>query len=47
MQVNYLKKEMLVFELKVRGIATDETKTVDDLRAALRPLLQLEKKINY
>ena len=34
---------MLVYELLVRGIAVDASKTVDELRSALRPLLKVEK----
>ena len=44
LRVNFLKKEMLIHELNVRGIPADDTHTVDSLRASLRPLLQLEKK---
>ena len=50
MQVNYLKKDMLVYELTVRGIPANETNTVDELRTTLRPVLQLEKAgkpLNY
>lgn len=44
MQLGYLRKEMLIYELAIRGIPVDHTKTVDELRAALRPIFQLEKK---
>lgn len=43
LKINYLKKGMLLYELKVRGMPADDSMTVDSLRAALRPLLQLEK----
>lgn len=43
-QVHYLRKEMLIYELSIRGIPVDNAKTVDELRAALRPIFQLEKK---
>lgn len=42
-EVNYLKKDELVMELKLRGIATSDDQTVDDLRPILRPLINLEK----
>lgn len=35
---------MLLYELNVRGIKVDDSKTVDELRSTLRPLLQMEKK---
>lgn len=44
MNINYLKKDMLMHELSCRGIPVDDTKTVEDMRSALRPLLSLEKK---
>lgn len=44
LRINYLKKDMLIYELNIRGIPADESKTVDSLRASLRPILQLEKK---
>lgn len=43
MRVNYLKKDMLIYELNVRGIPADDSKTVDWLRSTLRPMIQLEK----
>lgn len=43
MNILYLKKEMLIHELVVRGVAVGDTRTVDQLRASLRPLLKLEK----
>ena len=50
MKINYLKKDMLIYELNIRGIPADDSKTVDSLRASLRPLFLLEKKnksLNY
>lgn len=44
MEVVYLRKEMLIYELAIRGIPVDNSRTVEELRAALRPILQLEKK---
>lgn len=44
LQINHLKKEMLIYELTIRGIPVDDSKTVDELRSALRPLLKLEKQ---
>lgn len=44
MEINYLKKEMLVYELNVRGILVNDSKTVDELRSTLRPLLKLERQ---
>lgn len=44
MEVNHLKKEMLQYELAVRGVETEEGKLVDDLRSALRSLLKMEKQ---
>lgn len=41
--INHLKKDELKHELLVRGIATSDTQTVDDLRSCLRPLIKLEK----
>lgn len=43
MNINYLKKEMLIHELVVRGVTVDDSKTVDLLRSTLRPLLKLER----
>nr|WP_253308878.1 hypothetical protein [Rickettsia endosymbiont of Ceutorhynchus assimilis] len=43
MQINYLKKEMLAYELFTRGVTVDDSRTVEQLRSALRPLLKLEK----
>uniref|UniRef100_V5GNH6 Gag polyprotein n=1 Tax=Anoplophora glabripennis TaxID=217634 RepID=V5GNH6_ANOGL len=43
MDINRLKKDELIFELAIRGVTCDETKTVDELRTCLRPLLRLEK----
>lgn len=34
---------MLIYELVVRGVPVDDSKTVDKLRSALRPLIKLEK----
>lgn len=42
-EVNYLKKDELIMELKLRGMSNSEDKTVDDLRPILRPLINLEK----
>lgn len=47
MEINYLKKEMLIHELIVRGIPVDDTKTVDELRSTLRTLLKLEKRDKF
>lgn len=44
MQINHLKKEMLIYELVIRGITVDDSKTVEQLRATLRPVLKLEKQ---
>ena len=44
MDVGHLVKEMLIYELVVRGIAADSKQTVEQLRAALRPVLKMEKK---
>lgn len=41
--IGYLKKEMLIHEIIVRGVSVDETKTVEQLRSILRPLLKMEK----
>uniref|UniRef100_A0AAR5QHS1 RNA-directed DNA polymerase n=1 Tax=Dendroctonus ponderosae TaxID=77166 RepID=A0AAR5QHS1_DENPD len=41
-QVNDLKREMLVYELRVRGMPAGEAKTVDELRRTLRQVLSLE-----
>ena len=43
MNIVYLKKEMLINELVIRGVVVDASKTVDTLRSTLRPLLKLEK----
>lgn len=43
MNIQYLKKEMVIHELVVRGVAVDTSKTLDQLRSALRSLLKLEK----
>jgi hypothetical protein len=43
MNINYLRKELLIHELVVRGVPVEESTTVEKLRAALRPLLKLEK----
>lgn len=42
--VNHLSKDMLSFELRYRGLTSESTKSVDEMRAALRPLLQLERQ---
>jgi len=50
MKINYLKKDMLIHELTVRGIPVDDSTTVESLRSTLRPLIQMEKKsktLNY
>lgn len=50
MQINYLKKDMLIYELKIRGLPADDAKSVEELRSSLRPILQLERKgkpLNY
>lgn len=44
MRIEYLKKDMLIHELKIRGIPADDSKTVDWLRSSLRPIIQLEKR---
>lgn len=41
--VKYLRKDELIYELTVRGIKPGNTKTVDELGAYLRPLINLEK----
>jgi len=43
MQINYLKKEMLIYEVTIRGIEVDDTKSVEELRSTLRTLMRLEK----
>lgn len=43
MKINYLNKAMLTHELGVRGVPISDDRTVDQLRAALRPILRLEK----
>lgn len=43
MNICYLKKEMLLHELRVRGVSVDDQSTVDKLRTTLRPLLKMEK----
>lgn len=44
MNILHLTKDMLRYELAVRGMPTSDSNTVDQLRAAFRPLLKLEKK---
>ena len=44
MEINHLKKEMLIYELTIRGLSADDTNTVEELRASLRPIIHLEKK---
>lgn len=43
MDINRLKKDELIYELAIRGIASSPAKTVDELRSCLRPMLKLEK----
>ena len=43
MNINCLKKEMLIHELVVRGVAVNVDHTVDKLRATLRPLIKMDK----
>lgn len=47
MNISYLKKEMLIQELVVRGVPVDDSKTVDTLRSTLRPVLKLERLGNF
>lgn len=35
---------MLIHELNIRGIPADDSKTVDQLRSSLRPIIQMEKR---
>lgn len=41
--INHLKKDELIYELGIRGVMCDDTKTVEELRCCLRPILKLEK----
>lgn len=41
--INHLKKDELIYELGIRGIACADTKTVEELRCCLRPIFKLEK----
>lgn len=43
-EINYLRKEELVYELKFRGFPVTDSQTVDELRKCLRPILKLEKQ---
>lgn len=43
MVINYLKKDELLYELRLRGVAVSEEQTVAELRLCLRPLLKFEK----
>lgn len=43
MDINRLKKDELIYELTVRGVTGTDTKTVEELRTCLRPLLKFEK----
>lgn len=43
MVINYLKKDELQYELKLRGVAISDEETVAELRSYLRPLLRFEK----
>ncbi|CAG9772232.1 unnamed protein product [Ceutorhynchus assimilis] len=39
-----LRKPELLWELKLRGIPVDDTSTAEKMKAALRPLIRLERR---
>lgn len=44
LDVNYLRKDELIYEANFRGLSANESQTVDELRKCLRPLMRLEKQ---